>query len=1211
MDFSPFKHLLFCLVLVSMALALPQPASVTADEPRPLYRHFPFEEEGSDRVLSIAETSDGVLFIACTQKTHILVFDGINWEKIELPAASRALVTDQRDRVWIALDEGLGFLQRDALGAYHFHRFELQMQDLPPTCFSVGFKTAQGVRFGNAQTIADIDCSASKATAIVYQAQPQEKFILKDGEDIYCSVESKNELFELKDGERSVVSTDFFPGGVFACRLSKNSYLFASKNYQSFHIMSDGKWQIFSRDLNKRIRGGLGRWFLPLPGNQVGFATPTAFVCYDSDGKLQWSINEEIRRFGKLSDGRIWLSGESGCFIVERSDCVRTYPFRSKTLRNIKWIEPSKKAVYLSANNGLFLVNLEDRSPAFPKLRFTERLATNPTEMTWHSDVTRLAAVNAGVIPVGVLREKALKGRGSPYIGARVSDNEMMVFDDRIQYGFATSNRHFILLQWDGRGTVLDPELQRKSEFNLPFSPRKILEVSPTTYWVLGKLGNFAVIQFDVDFKNCEVELVDDLANGSAVKKLGGYLCVINNDGLFSPELKPQTDSSNLSLVLRKPDERFASLSEQFEKRKIREVLDCGDSGLLLCSPNYFTMHKLVDGRYSSEPIAEWTIPSDIENHIFWDPYQSVVWSVLDNRLVALLPHSNGKSAASIKPVLKMAVAPDENVRTDATNDLLLIGPDAGISFRYGIPNAHDGTSFQYRLQGLDESWSEATQTTVRNYERLPSGEYCFQVRTRSLNGEIVSTSSKRFLIERHWYATLPAIALFSLLTVGLIFGASSFRAKQLAARNKKMERLIASRTEEIQQQKKEIEEKSELLVQHYRNAESEKLKSFDTLVAGISHDFNNLLTVISVNSELIGLKFGEQAEQMTEDMHTAIQSAADLCGELSTVSVTQQFNLENDSLRGVVEEVLPLLQGTVSPAIKLEVKFCDEPTGVSIDLAQIKRAIVNLAVNSAEAAKQQILVSTSVVDLTDEQLQEARFLDECPPSGKFACISFCDDGVGIKPEDLGRLFDPFFTTNELGRGLGLSIVMRVLTSHKGVIFIEESSLGGACFRMCLPLVDQVEPTKPIPHAHTDDSRFKVLLVDDNSMVLGSTSKIVESLGHKVLTADSASRGFEVLRQVNDVDVILLDFEMPEMTGVEMAEILLKEAPGFPIVFVSGFSNELIQQDLLQLSNVDFLNKPFRISVLDEKISQVCATRRSSDTDSLQDHRQHSTLNGN
>ena len=462
MEFSPFKHFLFCLVIASAAIVFLQPASVVADEPKPLYRHFPLEEKGGEHVLAIAETSDGVLFIASRRKTHISVFDGINWEKIELPSASRTLVTDQRDRVWIAMDDGLGFLEQDVLGAYHFHRFELQMQKPAPTVFTVGFKTAKGVRFGNSQTIADIDCSAIKATAILYRAQPHERFILKDGEDIFSFVEGKNELLEIKDGERSVVSTEYFPGGVFAGRLSENRYLFASKNYQTFHVMSDGKWQVFSKDLNKRIRGNAGRWFLPLPGNQIGFATPTAFVCYDAYGELQWSIDEEVRRFGTLSDGRIWLSGESECFIVERSDCVRTYSFRSKLLRNIKWIDPGKKQLFLSANNGLFLADLEDRSNTFPKLTFTERLASNPTEMTWHSGVTRLAATNAGVVPVGVLRKKISKRVNLPYIGARVTDKEMLVYDAPIQYGFATSNHHFILLRFDGRGTVLDAELQRK-----------------------------------------------------------------------------------------------------------------------------------------------------------------------------------------------------------------------------------------------------------------------------------------------------------------------------------------------------------------------------------------------------------------------------------------------------------------------------------------------------------------------------------------------------------------------------------------------------------------------------------------------------------------------------------------------------------------------------------------------------------------------------
>ena len=465
-----------------------------------------------------------------------------------------------------------------------------------------------------------------------------------------------------------------------------------------------------------------------------------------------------------------------------------------------------------------------------------------------------------------------------------------------------------------------------------------------------------------------------------------------------------------------------------------------------------------------------------------------------------------------------------------------------------------------------------------------------FQVRTRRPSGQLVSASSGKFVVKRLWYATLPAILLFALLAFGLVYGASSLRARQLADRNREMERLIVLRTKEIQKQKKEIEEKSDLLVQHYCNAESDKLKSLDTLVAGISHDFNNLLTAISSNSELMALTGGGETEKFNDNIQAAIQSATDLCGELSAVSVTRLLNLSDDSLDGVIEEVLPLLQGSVPQEVKLEVELCEEPTGVSIDLIEIKRAIVNLVVNAAEVAKHRILIKTSVDYLTEEQLKVARVIGDCPSPGKFACVSVCDDGPGIQEEHLGRLFDPFFSTNELGRGLGLSIVMRVISNHNGVVLVEKSKLGGACFQLCLPLIAQVESFKPASAARVSDKKLKVLLVDDNSMVLESVESMLTVLGHEVIPAISAAEGLEKFRQTNDIDVVVLDVVMHGMSGVEMADTLLKEDAGFPIVFASGFSNDLIQEELLHLPNVNFLSKPYRVSELIEKIELVCAT---------------------
>ena len=1120
--------------------------------------------------MAVAETSDGALFISCRAKNQILVFDGNNWDEIALPSPPRALVADQRDRVWISMEDGVGFVQRDALGQCYFQRFELHEKESDQIVFPVAFKSPKGVRFGNARIIADIDCSTDTATAKLYRAERNERFVDKGGDGVYSFFEDADELFIWEDGKRKAVPTEFYPGGVFACRLSDGRYLFADKKYKTFWVKNGEHWQTFSKDLEKRIEGSTGRWFRPLSGDRIGFATSEAFVCYDAQGELLWSVNKEGRRFGEMSDGRMWLSVTSGFYIVAPDNNVNTYSFGSKKIGRVRCIEVLEEGVFLSRYSGLFFVDLEKKNGTFPKLKSTKKLISSLTSMTWRSSDAHFAASSSGMV--------------------NLEDPSKTNFDNPILYGFTTSNQHHILSRSGGRVSVLDSDMKRIAEFVLHFDAQEIFEISPTKFWILGKLGRFVVAEFDSDFRSFEVKIVEGLDNTSTVTKLDGQLCIVTKDGIRSPKLESEGREKSLTLMLGEADERFSQLSEQFQTREIQKAVDCGEFGLLLCGSNHLTMHRLINGQYQAKPLTEWTISGELGNVITWDPFRSVVWATLDDGLLALLPKS-AKPSRTFEPILKMAVSPPTAIHSDKSDDVMKIDSAPNISFSYGIPDALDVTPFQYRLRGLDEQWSNWTQTTVRNYDRLPSGEYVFEVRARSASGKIVSTSSDKFVVQKPWYATIPAIILFSLLTVGFVFGASSIRARQLAARNKKMEHLIAIRTQEIQNQKKEIEEKSELLVQSFRNAESEKLKSFDTLVAGISHDFNNLLAVISTNSELIGLKFGEPAEQMTDDMQTAIRSASELCGELSTISDMRQLNLVNDSLQGVVEEVLPLLQGTVSSEIKLNVRSCDEPTGVMIDMTEIKRAIMNLAVNAAEAAKHEILIETSVTFLDQEKLQEARFVGDSPLPGRFACVSICDDGPGIKPEFLGRLFDPFFSTNELGRGLGLSIVMRVLASHKGVILVEKSALGGACFRMYLPLVDQIEPVRTEPPQSAAVSHFKVLLVDDNSLVLESTSLVIKALGHEVFPATSAAMGFKVLKQEKDIDVIVLDIAMPVMSGVEMAEILLKEDSHLPIVFVSGHTNELIQHDLLEYPNVDYLNKPYRFSALNEKISQVCASR--------------------
>ena len=831
-------------------------------------------------------------------------------------------------------------------------------------------------------------------------------------------------------------------------------------------------------------------------------------------------------------------------------------------------------------------MKLGEDAGTFPKFEKLKRMSATPANMTWQFGNDQLAATASGLLRI----RDPLNVKQKPLV---------IELDYPISLGFTTSRQDIILSRSSNRLEFFNKEMKLLAEAVLTFYPEKIIEISQTKFWILGNEGKFVVLQLNRESNSCQVQKVEGLGDTSSVLQLNGQRWVVTKEGLFSPELKTQADSDDLLLVLQKVDPRFELLNEQFKNREIRKVIDCPDFGLLLCSSRYFSMHKLVDGQYQREPITDWAIPNKFGKKIAWDPYRSVLWGTFgDNSLVTLLPSKDEsrKIYKRFDPILEMLVSPEGSINAGSAGERIEIPAATDVSFTYGIPNASDNTQFQYRLEGLEEDWSEWAETTSRKYERLPSGEYEFQVRTRRPSGELVSASSGRFIVKKLWYATLPAIFSFSLLAFGLVYGASSLRARQLADRNKEMERLIALRTQKIQKQKKEIEEKSDLLVQHYCNAESEKLKSLDTLVAGISHDFNNLLTAISTNSELMALTGGGETEEFNDNIQAAIQSATDLCGELSAVSVTRQLDLSDDSLGGVIEEVLPLLQGSVPQEVKLEVELCDEPTGVSIDLIEIKRAIVNLVVNAAEVAKHRISIATSVDYLTKERLKEARVIGDCPSPGKFACVSVCDDGPGIQEENLGRLFDPFFSTNELGRGLGLSIVMRVISNHNGVVLVEKSELGGACFRLCLPLIEQVESFKPASAARVSDKKLKVLLVDDNSMVLKSVESMLTVLGHEVIPAISAAEGLDKFGRTKDIDVIVLDVVMHGMSGVEMADTLLKEHAGFPIVFASGFSNDLIQEELLQLPNVNFLSKPYRVSELIEKIELVCATRGENES---------------
>ena len=758
---SPSLHrhlLLYWFLSVASAVFL-QPVASVANDRQPIYKQFSLAHEGSSiRPVSVTETSNGVLFIACRTPSQILVFDGVNWEEVALPSAPSALVADQNDRVWIAMDDGLGFIQRDALGAPRFSPFELPNEDADLDFFSMGFKTSNGVRFGCFKMLAEIDCSADEPSISIYRAQPTENFIAWDGDVSYSTFGDKNQLFEVKDGERSVVPTDLFRRSIGVAKLSGDRYLFTAMADVNFKIKREGKWENFFLDQDTQIK--VHSWCRTLSKDRVGFATPDGFLCYDSQGNRLWSVDEPVYQFGELSNGRIWLIGKSGFRIVEDSDRVSTYAFKPGRFKKIKSIHVSPEGVSLAANNGLFFLKLGEYAGTFPKFEKLKRMSATPADMTWQSGNDQLAATMSGLLRI----RDPLNVKQKPLVIER---------DYPISLGFTTSRQDTILSRSGSRLEFFNKEMKLLAEVVLTFHPEKIIEISQTKFWILGNEGKFVVLQLNRESNSCQVQKVEGLATTSSILQLDGQRWVVTKEGLFSPELKTQADNDDLLLVLKKVDPRFELLNKQFKNREIRKVVDCPDFGLLLCSSRYFSMHKLIDGQYQREPITDWAIPSRFGNRIAWDPYRSVLWATWgDNRLVTLLP-PKGESRKVYKrfdPILEMLVSPEGSINTSSIGEQIEIPAATDVGFTYGIPNAANNTQFQYRLEGLEEDWSEWAETASRKYERLPSGEYEFQVRTRRPSGELVSASSGRFVVKKLWYATLPAILLFSLLAFGLVY---------------------------------------------------------------------------------------------------------------------------------------------------------------------------------------------------------------------------------------------------------------------------------------------------------------------------------------------------------------------------------------------------------------------------------------------------------
>ena len=419
------------------------------------------------------------------------------------------------------------------------------------------------------------------------------------------------------------------------------------------------------------------------------------------------------------------------------------------------------------------------------------------------------------------------------------------------------------------------------------------------------------------------------------------------------------------------------------------------------------------------------------------------------------------------------------------------------------------------------------------------------------------------------------------------------FRARHRRKGGKLMTVQITAQQIEFAGREAEIEiaqDITEKLALEDRLRESQKMEAVGTLAGGVAHDFNNLLTVITGYSKLLTERFAkdEQARKNVEQIAKAAERATALTRQLLAFSrrqVLQPSRLDlNQVIANFAGKADPAFRGK---AVQLNTRLLETPAMVKADPGQIEEVIMNLVQNSAEAMTHggEIQIQTRVVRLEQDK---AASLDVKP--GSYAVLSVKDAGSGMSEETLARVFEPFFSTkSDRASGLGLSTVYGIVRQSEGAVEAESELEKGSTFRVYLPLLEsEAEKVRRPGALEANAGSETILLVEDDADLRDLSRRVLTMNGYRVL---AAAHGRDAIRLAEEhsehIDLMLTDVIMPGMTGREVAEKVQATRPKMKVLYVSGYTDNIIAERGMLAPGMAFLQKPFSPTHLAAKVREV------------------------
>lgn len=376
--------------------------------------------------------------------------------------------------------------------------------------------------------------------------------------------------------------------------------------------------------------------------------------------------------------------------------------------------------------------------------------------------------------------------------------------------------------------------------------------------------------------------------------------------------------------------------------------------------------------------------------------------------------------------------------------------------------------------------------------------------------------------------------------------------------------------------------------------AQGQKMQAVGQLAGGVAHDFNNVLTAIIGFTDLLLLKHkpGDPSFADLMSIKNSANRAAGLTRQLLAFSRRQTLRPQVLEIPGHVDDLTVLLKRLIGEQITLSVEHQQGVWPVKADLVQLEQVVVNLVVNARDAMPNGGSIAIRTRNVMESEA--ANFSYTGMPAADYVLIEVEDTGTGMPPEILEKIFEPFFSTKELGKGtgLGLSTVYGIIKQTGGFIYPESVVGKGTIFRIFLPRHIPTEGEMPVKQVQAQvkdlTGHERILLVEDEDSVRAFSARALRATGYEVFEAASGDEALEVLEDINyEIDLMISDVVMPEMDGPTLLGEVRQKMPMLKVIFVSGYAEESVRQDIADNQSVEFLPKPYSLDQINSKVKDV------------------------